>query len=124
MNEDRSSEDFDDARILAKFNSLLSKYQNQGKIIGAAHSVTASLTTASQADGMSPEIESSKIPMLTEVVILRSSVMQSQPKRLTPMQLILDAALEDAHIEMGALDRKALANALETRLADQIKNCT
>lgn len=123
MNEDKPSEDFDDARILAKFNSLLSKYQNQGKIIGAAHPVAAGLATASQMDGMSPEIESSKIPTLTEVVILRSSVIQSRPKRLTPMQLILNAALEDAHIEMDALDRKVLANALETRLADKIKNC-
>jgi hypothetical protein len=123
MNEDKTSEDFDDARILAKFNSLLSKYQNQGKIIGAAHPAAARLATASQVDDISSEIGPNKIPTLTEVVILRSSAMQSQTKRLTPMQLILNAALEDTNIEMNVLDRRALADALETRLADQIKNC-
>lgn len=120
MNEDNHSTDLDDAKILAKFSNLLNKYQSQGKI---THTVaaTAATTTISETDGILPEVESEKIPTLTEVVILHPSVIQPQPKRRKPIQQILDAALEDAHIEMDTSDRKALAHALEVRLADQIK---
>ena len=120
MDEHKSSTDFDDAEILAKFRNLLGKYQNQGKIIGVTTSTPVSTPTAtSQTNGISQEVEADSIPTLTEIVILHPSVIQ--PKRSTPIRQILDAALEDAHIEMNALDRKALAHALEVRLADQVK---
>ncbi|MBP6056926.1 MAG: hypothetical protein KA524_00620 [Nitrosomonas sp.] len=122
MDEHKSSTDFDDAEILAKFRNLLGKYQNQGKIIGVTTSTPVSTPTAtSQTNGISQEVEADSIPTLTEIVILHPSVIQPQPKRSTPIRQILDAALEDAHIEMDALDRKALAHALEVRLADQVK---
>ena len=59
--------------------------------------------------------------MLTEVVVLNPSVIQPQPKRSTPIQQVLDAALQDAHIDMSSSDRKALADALEARMSDSIK---
>ena len=119
MDEYKSSKDLDDAEILEKFRSLLNKYQNQGMNISVAdHIVAANLTVV---DAVAQEIESDKIPVLTEIVILRPSVIQPQPMRSTPMQQILDAALEDANIAMSANARKALANALETRLVDQLK---
>ncbi len=104
MNEDKPTIDLDEEKILAKFNNLLNKYQDQGKMISGLHPVAQ-------------EIESDKIPTLTEVVILHPAPVQPQPKRLTTIRQILDAALEDAHIEMDVSDRKALARALETRLA-------
>lgn len=119
MNNERFSTDSDDTEILEKFRNLLSKYQNQGKIISST--VASTPTTVPYADGLSQEIVSDKIPVLTEVVILHPSVIQPQPKRMKPMQQILDAALEDAHIEMSINDRKALASALETRMGNQDK---
>ncbi len=121
MDEDNPSTiDFDDAQIIGKFNSLLNKYQNQGMIPQKA---TSTPIAAEQTCGLTVELGSDKIPVLTDVVILHPSVIQPQPKRLRPMQQILDAALVDAQIEMSASDRKALAIALESRLDSQIKNC-
>lgn len=118
MNDDKTS-DTDDSEILEKFRSLLSKYQNQGNIIANPNmSVTSAPTLP--VDDTAPAI-ANKIPVLTEAVILHPAVIQPQPKRLTPIRQILDAALADAHIEMDVLDRKALANALESRLTNQIK---
>lgn len=123
MDEHKSSTDTDDAEILTKFRNLLSKYQNQGKIIGATSTIATPIPTiASQIDEVPQEVEADKIPTLTEIVILHPSVIQPQPKRSTPIQQMLDAALEDAHIEMSVVDRKALANALEARLVGQVKS--
>ena len=122
MDENKPSADVDDAEILAKFRNLLNKYQHQDKPINATNNTTVSpATVALSADGILREAESDKIPVLTEVVMLHPSVIQSQPKRLTSMRQILDAALEDTYIEMDIIDRKALANALEVRLANQLK---
>lgn len=116
----KSSTDFDDAEILSKFRNLLSKYQNQGKLIGFATPISASASMAtSQLDGILQGTEVDEIPTLTEIVVLHPSVIQPQPKRSTPIQQILDAALKDSHIEMDALDRKALAHALRIRLIGQ-----
>ena len=103
MDDYNSSTNSDDAEILAKFRSLLTKYQKQGTRISATNNtIVSTSTTASQTDGISQEIEAYKIPVLTEIVILHPIVIQIQPKRLTPIQQILDAALEDANIEMDA----------------------
>ena len=119
MNDDKTS-DTDDSEILAKFRSLLSKYQNQGNIIASPNMSATSAPTLLPVDDTAPAV-ANKIPVLTEAVILHPAVIQPQPKRLTPIRQILDAALADAHIEMDVLDRKVLANALEARLANQIK---
>jgi len=114
MNDDKTAADSDDTEILDKFNNLLGKYQNQGKIAGAASVKTVeSSKTASH--------EAGSIPLLTEVVILHPAVIHRQPARLTPMRQILDAALEETQIEMDAQSRKVLARALEIRLTKQIK---
>ena len=121
MDEDNhSTTDFDDAQIIGKFNSLLNKYQNQGMITQKAASTSIA---AEQTCGLAVEGGADKIPLLTDVVILHPSVIQPQPKRLRPIQQILDAALLDAQIEMSVADRKALAITLESRLDSQIKNC-
>lgn len=119
MSDDRTAPEVDDAEILAKFRNLLNKYQNKGKITLPADNATAS-SAALPVDKTTP-IEMDKIPLLTEAVILRSSIIQPQPLRLTPIRQILDAALEDANIEMNTVDRKALSNALENRLRHRIK---
>ncbi|WP_394807946.1 hypothetical protein [Nitrosomonas sp.] len=119
MNDDKTSIDTDDSEILAKFRSLLNKYQNQGNIIASPNSLVTPVSTLP--DDHTAPVFANKIPVLTEAVILHPAVIQPQPKRLTPIRQILDAALADALIEMDVLDRKALANALEARLANQIK---
>ncbi|SEQ05244.1 hypothetical protein [Nitrosomonas ureae] len=120
MDENKPVIDFDDAAILEKFRSLLSKYQSQGKITPAISNVTLT-ASAQHADKTGSSMDASAIPLLSDVVVLHPSVIQPQPARLTPIQLILDAALRDANIEMDTLNKKALANALEVRLTNQIK---
>ncbi|WP_293005126.1 hypothetical protein [Nitrosomonas sp.] len=119
MDENKPAIDFDDAAILEKFRSLLNKYQSQGKITPAISNVT--LSASAQHADKTASMDAGTIPLLSEVVVLHPSVIQLQPVRLTPIQLILDAALRDANIEMDTLNKKALANALEVRLTNQIK---
>ena len=114
MDEDKPPEtDYDDAEILDKFNKLLNKYQNHG---GLAQRVNSISDTSVSAAGTAVEMGVDKIPTLTEVVILHPSLIHPQPKRLKSIQQILDAALQDAKIDMSVDDRKALANALELRM--------
>lgn len=110
MSDDKTAAEPDDAEVLDKFRNLLGKYQNQGKIAGTA---PASKTFE---DDKTASHETGSIPLLTETVILHPAVIQRQPARLTPIRQILDAALEEAQIEMDAQSRKALARALEIRL--------
>jgi len=112
--------DFNDEEILSKFNLLLHKYQNRSTVLGDTSSATPFPATSTERQDDTAGT-GSEIPLLTEVVLLRSSDISSKSEILTPMQRFLDAALEDARIEMGAADRKALACALESRLRDQIK---
>ena len=116
MSDDKTAADFDDTEIMVKFRSLLGKYQNQGKIVG-----TATAGKAPEIDKTASVTGADAIPLLTDTVFLHPAVIQPQPARLTPIRQILDAALEDAHIDMDVQDRKALAHALETRLSKQIK---
>ena len=123
MTENKSSTDFDDSEVLTKFRNLLSKYQNQGKPISASNNTAAlHATAASDTDAILQTAESDKIPVLTEVVILHPSVIQPQPKRLASISQVLAGALEDANIEMNSVDREALAQTLEARLAVQVNN--
>ncbi|WP_295624451.1 hypothetical protein [uncultured Nitrosomonas sp.] len=119
MDENKPAIDFDDAAILEKFRSLLNKYQSQGKITPAISNVT--LSANAQHSDKTASMDAGTIPLLSEVVVLHPSVIQLQPARPTPIQLILEAALKDANIEMDTLNKKALANALEARLTNQVK---
>ena len=119
MNDEKTSIDTDDSEIVEKFRSWLNKYQNQGNIIASPNSLITSVSTLP--DDHTAPVLANKIPVLTEAVILHPAVIHPQPKRLTPIRQILDAALADANIEMDALDRKALTKALEIRLVDQTK---
>ncbi|MEK6735423.1 MAG: hypothetical protein AABY47_02535 [Pseudomonadota bacterium] len=116
--------DFNDEEILSKFNLLLHKYQNRSTVLGDTSSATPFPVTSTGRPMPTQDDTAgtgSEIPLLTEVVLLRSSDVSSKSEILTPMQRFLDAALEDARIKMGAADRKALACALENRLRNQIK---
>ncbi|MBX3616030.1 hypothetical protein [Nitrosomonas sp.] len=119
MSENNSSTDLDDSEILTKFRNLLSKYQHQGKIISTSD-YPASITTP-QSDIPTKTEYSDEIPLLTDIVILHPTVIHPQPARLTPIRQILDAALSECLIELNTTDRKALANALEIRLARLLK---
>ncbi|WMJ07476.1 hypothetical protein [Nitrosomonas sp. sh817] len=119
MNENNASSDLDDSEILEKFRNLLNKYQHHGKLISASefsHSITAP-----SSDNRPDADKSSEIPLLTDVVILHPTVIHPQPARLTPIRQILDSALAECLIDMNATDRKALASALEIRLARLLK---
>lgn len=123
MIDDKSPTEPDDAEILQKFRNLLGKYHNHGKIKSTtATPVDSPSEMDSPVEGeLLQEKTAENIPMLTEVVVLNPSVIQPQPKRSTPIQQILDAALQDAHIDMNSSDRKALADALEAHMSDSIK---
>lgn len=117
-----SDSDIDDSEILEKFDGLLKKYQNQGKLPGTARKNKSTIPTATDKRINPPFATPETIPTLTEVVTLRPAVIQRQPKRSTPIQKLLDAALEEAGISMTTRDKKALANALATRLIEKPGN--
>jgi hypothetical protein len=67
------------------------------------------------------KLDQSNIPVLSEMVVLHQSVMQLHTRKTSPIRCVLDVALKDVGIEMNNLDRNALADALETRLAEPKK---
>lgn len=97
--------DADNDRILEKFNFLVDKY----------HHYNQSIISAENA----PDID--KIPVLTESVTLRAKNLQSQFDELSPLRLLLDAALVDAKIDLQPAERQALVHALENRIVVQEK---
>lgn len=119
MFENNSSTDLDDAEILEKFSNLLNKYQNQ--IEGGVNSTQHENSESIEAVGDRSKLDQSNIPVLSEMVVLHQSVMQLQTKKTSPIRYVLDVALKDVGIEMNNLDRNALADALETRLAEPKK---
>lgn len=119
MFENNSSTDLDDAEILEKFSNLLNKYQNQieGGVNSTQHENSESIGPIDDRS----KLDQSNIPVLSEMVVLHQSVMQLQTKKTSPIRYVLDVALKDVGIEMNNLDRNALADALETRLAEPKK---
>lgn len=119
MFENNSSTDLDDAEILEKFSNLLNKYQNQ--IEGGVNSTQHENSESIGHIGDRSKLDQSNIPVLSEMVVLHQSVMQLQTKKTSPIRYVLDVALKDVGIEMNNIDRNALADALETRLAEPKK---
>ncbi|PTN10809.1 hypothetical protein C8R11_11853 [Nitrosomonas aestuarii] len=97
--------DEDNDRVLEKFNFLVDKYHHYDSAIIAAEDV----------------LDIDKIPVLTESVTLRSKSLQAQFDELSPLRLLLDAALIDAKIDLKPSDRLALVHALENRIVVQEK---
>ena len=120
MFENNSSTDLDDAEILEKFSNLLNKYQNQieGGVNNTQHENSESIGLGG---GDRSKLDQSNIPVLSEMVVLHQSVMQLHARKTSPVRCVLDVALKDVGIEMNNLDRNALADALETRLAEPKK---
>ena len=120
MFENNSSTDLDDAEILEKFSNLLNKYQNQieGGVNNTQHENSESIGLVG---GDRSKLDQSNIPVLSEMVVLHQSVMQLHTRKTSPIRCVLDVALKDVGIEMNNLDRNALADALETRLAETKK---
>lgn len=121
MQDNNSIDDVDDAKILAKFNSLLNKYQNQGRMAGTGNTLTSSAAMATEVKEISSTADSDSVPILTEIVLLPSSIMQPLPAHATTIEHILNAALNDAQINLDTAEKKILANALDARLGDQAK---
>ncbi len=119
MFENNSSTDLDDAEILEKFSNLLNKYQNQ--IERGSNSAQCENPESIGPIGDQLKLDQSNIPVLSEMVVLHQSVMQLQTKKTSPIRYVLDVALKDVGIEMNNLERNALADALETRLAEPKK---
>ena len=95
--------DVDNDKVLEKLNVLVDKYCHYDpKVIEQEYA----------------EIEDS-IPVLTECVTIRSKQSESQFDELSPLRLLLDAALIDAKINLGPADRQALVHALENRIVVQ-----
>lgn len=120
MFENNSSTDLDDAEILEKFSNLLNKYQNQ--IEGGVNTTQReNPESIGLVGGDRSKLDQSNIPVLSEMVVLHQSVMQLHTRKTSPIRCVLDVALKDVGIEMNNLDRNALADALETRLAEPKK---
>ncbi len=95
----------DTDKILEKFNFLVDKYYHYDP---------------SSIEPGKVEVKNS-IPVLTECVTLRSKQSEAQFDELSPLRLLLDAALIDANINLGPADRQALVHALEDRIVVQEK---
>jgi len=108
--------DSEDTAIIDKFNELIGKHENRGVSSNPSNRMNAIVPARRSEGSGSHAAPSSAIPMLTEIVTLRPSIIQPQPKRSTPMQKLLDAALSETGITMSSHDKKALANALESHL--------
>lgn len=93
-------------RILEKFNFLIEKYHQPDGVVNEMQGL----------------IDADNIPVLTEVVRLRSKELQPEFGELSPLRLLLDAALHDAHVDLNYADRQALVQALENRILVQEKD--
>ncbi len=102
--------DFNDEEIQQKLDSLLTKYQSQHQIATDKNNVVFSDAGLSQVDASQTleEVIENEIPILTEVVSLRSS----------PLRSILDVALDQTRIEMSLKDREELARAMAKQLME------
>lgn len=120
MDENILSTDADDSDLMGKFDGLVKKYRNQGRPLSAVKKTAKAFPGELSGEDDPVHATSDDIPVLTEVVTLRPSLIQPQPKRMTPVQKLLDAALEETGIIMNPHDRKVLANALESRLAGKV----
>ncbi|SEM91424.1 hypothetical protein [Nitrosomonas marina] len=106
MNDTVETEvDADNDRILKKFDFLIDKYHHSARTVVTPENIE----------------DIDKVPVLTECVALRSKHMQPQFDELSPLRLLLDAALIDARIELNQADRQALVHALENRIIVQEK---
>ena len=97
--------DDDNEKIIEKFNFLIDKYHHYNQSVIASEDA--------------PDVD--KIPVLTESVTLRAKNLRSQFDELSPLRLLLDAALVDAKIDLHPADRQALVHALENRIVVQEK---
>lgn len=98
--EDKSTQ------VLEKFNFLIEKYHHQDNPLIAPQLITGN----------------DNIPVLTEKVRLRSAKdVHSEFGELSPLRLLLDAALQDASVDLNPDGRQALVRALENRIIVQEK---
>ena len=114
---DGSSSETEYDSILNKLDALLRRHQ--GKPQSAAgdgndeflHNVIPGGIPAADASG-----SASNIPTLTEAVILTSGMLSSQSDITAILAQIVDSALKDAGAALSTDARKALVQALESRL--------
>lgn len=92
-------------KILEKFNFLVEKYHQYDNAVLETQGV----------------VDAETVPVLTERIRLRMPEAQSEFGELSPLRLLLDAALRDADIALSQSERQALVHALENRILVQEK---
>lgn len=105
-NKNEPGPELEGGGVLEKFNFLIEKYHQNGNAVVAEEEIS--------------DVDS--IPVLTERITLRSKGAFPQFDALSPLRLLLDAALCDAKIDLDPTDRQALVQALENRIIVQEKN--
>jgi len=109
--------DIDDVEIMARFKTLLNKYQNQGRpVVKEIHQNDAVSMPVVFRKKKSSVIRPEQIPLLTDTVKLSSPKFLAQMSKPVTLQQIVNAALNDINLEMKASEKKALAEVLANRL--------
>lgn len=120
MNKRKVATEFDDDEILNKLDALLYRYKNRveetGDLTNVADSSQNVLLTPETVLPKNELIFDDEIPMLTEVVLLKSGPIKMQTGRSLSLQQILDVALNEVNIEMKTSDRIMLTKAMEKQL--------
>lgn len=120
MNKRKVATEFDDDEILNKLDALLYRYKNRveetGDLTNVADSSQNVLLTPETVLPKNELIFDDEIPMLTEVVLLKSGPIKMQTGRSLSLQQILDVALNEVNIEMKTSDRIMLIKAMEKQL--------
>lgn len=119
MDNRKLSTEFDDDEILNKLDTLLDRYKNQVEETNDLNEISSSSQAVSVPEVVVSKAEASfndEIPTLTEIVMLKSVSIQARAERSLSLQQLLDAALDDAKIEMKTSDRIMLVKALKKRL--------
>ncbi len=120
MNKRKVATEFDDDEILNKLDALLYRYKNRveetGDLTNVADSSQNVLLTPETVLPKTELIFDDEIPMLTEVVLLKSGPIKMQTGRSLSLQQILDVALNEVNIEMKTSDRIMLTKAMEKQL--------
>ena len=119
MDEHKASLESDDD-VLNKLDALLYRYKNQVNKTDSVDEVLPShqnaVAIAETALSKTASLFDDAIPLLTDVVSLQPTKIQTPTGHSLSLRQVLDAALSEAEIEMNASDRVMLTKALKERL--------
>lgn len=119
MDKHKASLESDDD-VLNKLDALLYRYKNQiiktDGVDDALSSHQDAVAITETALSKNAPLFDDAIPLLTDVVLLQPTKVQTHAGHSLSLQQVLDAALGEAEIEMNASDRIMLTKALKKRL--------